>query len=102
MRLAMENYESIVAGFDVFFQRNRKNLLSMEKAYLIGAGANYGTALEGAVKIGETVHILAVGYEVDEPSTAHRFSSHPITILFLSIRATKPPRALSNLIAPQR
>ena len=55
-----------VAGFDVFFQRNRKNLLSMEKAYLIGAGANYGTALEGAVKIGETVHILAVGYEVDE------------------------------------
>ena len=29
---------------------------------LIGAGANYGTALEGAVKIGETVHILAVGY----------------------------------------
>ena len=28
--------------------------------------ANYGTALEGAVKIGETVHILAVGYEVDE------------------------------------
>lgn len=24
MRLAMENYESIVAGFDVFFQRNRK------------------------------------------------------------------------------
>jgi glucoselysine-6-phosphate deglycase len=66
MRLAMENYESIVAGFDVFFQRNRKNLLSMEKAYLIGAGANYGTALEGAVKIGETVHILAVGYEVDE------------------------------------
>lgn len=66
MRLAMENYESIIAGFDTFFQRNKKNLLSMEKAYLIGAGANYGTALEGAVKIGETVHILAVGYEVDE------------------------------------
>ncbi len=66
MTLAMENYESIVDGFDDFFQPNRKNLLSMEKVYLVGAGANYGTALEGAVKIGETVHILAVGYEIDE------------------------------------
>lgn len=74
----------------------------MEKAYLIGAGANYGTALEGAVKIGETVHILAVGYEVDEAIHGPQIQLTPNYNLFLSIRATKPPRALSNLIAPQR
>lgn len=66
MLLAVENYENILKQFDAFFTSNRKALLSMEKVYLIGAGANYGTVLEGAVKIGETVHVLAVGYETDE------------------------------------
>ena len=66
MGRAVENYEYIINHFQEYFEKNKKALLSMEKVYLIGAGANYGTALEGAVKIGETVHILAVGYEVDE------------------------------------
>lgn len=66
MLQCMENYQHLIDSFPAFFESNKKNLLSMDKVYLIGAGANYGTALEGAVKIGETVHILAVGYEVDE------------------------------------
>lgn len=84
MELAMENYESIVARFDDFFQKNKKNLLSMEKVYLIGAGANYGTALEGAVKIGETVHVLAVGYEVDEAIHGPQIQLTPnYTLIFI-------------------
>lgn len=66
MLTAIDNYEYIVNNFDEYYQNNRKNLLSIGKTYLIGAGSNYGTALEGAVKIGETVHVLAVGYEIEE------------------------------------
>lgn len=66
MMVCMENYDALISAFPAYFEANKQKLLSMERAYLIGAGANYGTALEGAVKIGETVHILAVGYEVDE------------------------------------
>lgn len=66
MMKAMENYDTIVQNFPPFFERNKKELLSMHVVYCIGAGSNYGTALEGAVKIGETVHIPAIGYEVEE------------------------------------
>lgn len=66
MALCMDNFDAVITQFGAYFERNKMHLLSMEKIYLIGAGANYGTVLEGAVKIGETVHILAVGYEVDE------------------------------------
>lgn len=66
MLLCMENYEEQIRNFPAYFEANKQKLLSMERVYVIGAGANYGTALEGAVKIGETVHIVAVGYEVDE------------------------------------
>ena len=66
MLACMDNYDALIAGYPAYFEANKQKLLSMERVYLIGAGANYGTALEGAVKIGETVHILAVGYEVDE------------------------------------
>lgn len=63
---AVDNYEHIVNTFEPYFQTNRKALLSMHTVYCIGAGANYGTALEGAVKIGETIHVPAIGYEVEE------------------------------------
>lgn len=66
MLLCMENYAEQIVKFPAYFEANKQKLLSMERVYVIGAGANYGTALEGAVKIGETVHILAVGYELDE------------------------------------
>ena len=66
MLLGIDNYEEQIRNFPAYFEANKQKLLSMERVYVIGAGANYGTALEGAVKIGETVHIVAVGYEVDE------------------------------------
>lgn len=66
MLTCMDNYEALIAAYPAYFEANKQKLLSMERVYLVGAGANYGTVLEGAVKIGETIHILAVGYEVDE------------------------------------
>lgn len=66
MLRSIDNYEEQIHSFPAYFEANKQKLLSMERVYVIGAGANYGTALEGAVKIGETVHIVAVGYEVDE------------------------------------
>lgn len=66
MLRCMDNYEALIARYPAYFEANKQKLLSMERVYLVGAGANYGTVLEGAVKIGETIHILAVGYEVDE------------------------------------
>jgi len=49
-----------------FIQRHFKSFSSMHQCYVCGAGANYGTALEGALKIGETIHIPSNCYEIEE------------------------------------
>lgn len=49
-----------------FYKTNYKALTSMTNAYVCGFGASYGTAMEGALKIGETVQIPSVAYEMEE------------------------------------
>ncbi|MGM9911809.1 SIS domain-containing protein [Floccifex sp.] len=49
-----------------FIEHNYKELTSMNWVYSIGAGSNYGTALESALKMGETIHIPSAPYEIEE------------------------------------
>lgn len=48
------------------FEKNIKTFTSMTNAYTMGCGANFGTELEGALKIGETVQVPSVAYELEE------------------------------------
>ena len=63
---AMEAHAEICVRADGFVKSNYPYLMQMDRVYVLGCGGNYGTALEGALKIGETVKVLAVGYEQDE------------------------------------
>lgn len=49
-----------------FITDHYKNFMGMNHIYFCGAGGVYGVALEGALKIGETVHIPSCCYEVEE------------------------------------
>lgn len=48
------------------YEENKKLFTSMQNAYTIGCGAGYGVAMEGALKIGETIQIPAAAYESEE------------------------------------
>lgn len=48
------------------YEENKKLFTSMQNAYVIGCGAGYGVAMEGALKIGETIQIPAAAYESEE------------------------------------
>lgn len=63
---AMENHKILCKDTELFIHNHYQNLMQMDRVYVLGCGSNYGTALEGALKIGETVKVLAVGYEQDE------------------------------------
>jgi len=63
---AMDAHKEMVDAFDKFYLEHKKVLTSMSNLYAISCGANYGTIMEAALKIGETVHVPAVQYEVDE------------------------------------
>lgn len=103
MLACMDSYEALIATYPAYFEANKQKLLSMERVYLIGAGANYGTALEGAVKIGETVHILAVGYEVDESIHGPQIQLTPnYNLFFLDPGDTTSPRIMQEWQAAQK
>lgn len=49
-----------------FIKNHYSDLSSMTVSYCCGAGGSYGVALEGALKIGETIHIPSFAYEIEE------------------------------------
>lgn len=49
-----------------FYQDNFLSLVSIDKTYICGLGSGYGVALEGALKISETVQIPASACESEE------------------------------------
>ena len=58
--------QRVQQGFVAFLQENIDIFTSMQNAYICSCGANIGTAMEAALKIGETIQIPAICYELEE------------------------------------
>lgn len=66
IKLTAKLNEQMLEKSQAFIKKHYKHFTSMHQCYFCGSYANYGTVLEGALKIGETVHIPANAYEVEE------------------------------------
>lgn len=66
LQSAVEIHGEAVIRSEAWVENNYALVTSMHQAYVIGAGASYGTALEGALKIGETIGIPTSAYESEE------------------------------------
>lgn len=62
----MEVLDAVRASTYEFYRAHEKALTSMRLSYSIAADGARGVALEGALKIGETVHVPSPAYEVEE------------------------------------
>lgn len=61
------SHSAIVKKTDAWFEANKRKLLGYGSFAIYGGGANYGVALEGALKILEiAIRHLCVGYEIDD------------------------------------
>lgn len=58
--------EKMIHETENFLVKHYKHFTSMTQCYFCASQSNYGTALEGALKIGETVHIPTGAYETEE------------------------------------
>ena len=58
--------EQMIEKTEKFVTKHYKHFTGMSQCYFCASQANYGTALEGALKIGETVHIPTGAYETEE------------------------------------
>lgn len=63
---AIDMNEEMIGKAKCFIEKHYKYFSSMCHAYFCGAGSNYGTALEGSLKVGETIHIPSCCYEIEE------------------------------------
>ena len=66
LKKAVHLNEEMIGKATSFIQLHYKEFSSMSWVYSCGAGANYGTALESALKMGETIHIPSCCYEIEE------------------------------------
>ena len=67
-----------------FIEMHYKDFSGMNVCYCCGSGSSQGVTLEAALKIGETIHIPSVAYEVEEYIHGPNLQLNPkYTILFL-------------------
>ncbi|MST72413.1 SIS domain-containing protein [Olsenella sp. CA-Schmier-601-WT-1] len=59
-------YMSVLEQAPLVLEHRYKELSSMERTFLIGAGTNYGISCEGALKFGECLQIPAIPLELEE------------------------------------
>lgn len=64
--VALDAADAVREATRSFFECHEKAFTSMRVCYCCGAGPTMGVAAEGALKLGETVHIPAASYEVEE------------------------------------
>ena len=76
-RKAADAHVELQASAAKYVENHQKDLLSLSNIFLISSGANQGTIMEGALKIGETVHIHATAYESEEFLHGPVFSINP-------------------------
>ena len=63
---AADANEAVQRDWPVFLQEHYRALSGMTNAYVCGVGANMGTAMEGALKFGETLSVPTAAYETEE------------------------------------
>lgn len=61
-----KNHESVYRWAEKFYKAHEKSFLSMRHVYFMGSDSNWGAVLEGALKIGEMVHVQTSAYEAEE------------------------------------
>lgn len=75
--------EEVQKAWPAFMEKHYQSLSSMHQAYVCGVGANLGTAMEGALKFGETISIPTAAYETEEYIHGPNIQMTPSYTVFL-------------------
>lgn len=66
LKLLPELHQQTLAQAEHFCETHEKEMYSIQSVILCGAGPNFGTVLEGALKFQETLKVPAMAYEPEE------------------------------------
>lgn len=66
IRTMLYQFDAVVKQVPALLEARYKELSSMDRVFMVGAGTNYGIACEGALKLAECLQIPAQAIELDE------------------------------------
>ncbi len=93
---AAANIEAVIEKTMAWLDTDRRNMMQADCIVFTGAGALYGVALEGAVKVWETPQIISMGYELEEGMHGPNFGyTHRHCVLVLNDGGVDRDRAIS-------
>lgn len=61
-------FTEVIEESEAWYDDNATTIVNSERIYVLGYGIDYGSALEGMLKIGEMLRIATIGYEIEEYS----------------------------------
>lgn len=61
-------FNTVVKESEEWYDRNKTTIVNSDRIYVLGYGIDFGTALEGQLKIGEMLRLPTLGYEIEEYS----------------------------------
>ncbi len=93
---AVANIETVIEKTMAWLDTDRRNMMQADCIVFTGAGALYGVALEGAVKVWETPQIISMGYELEEGMHGPNYGyTHRHCVLVLNDGGVDKDRAVS-------
>lgn len=63
-----DRFEAVIEESEAWYDRNKTTIVNSDRLYVLGYGVDFGSALEGMLKIGEMLRIPTIGYEIEEYS----------------------------------
>lgn len=67
-QLVVDHFDQVLDQSKAWYERNKGSLLNSNRIIVLGYGVDYGSMLEGILKIGEMLRIPTLGYELEEYS----------------------------------
>ncbi len=60
------NFQSVIEESEAWYEANKTTIVNSDRIFVLGYGVDFGSALEGMLKIGEMLRIPTIGYEMEE------------------------------------
>ena len=79
----LAKFEAVITESEAWYQANKEEILNSQCLYVLGYGIDYGSALEGQLKIGEMLRLPTIGFELEEYVHGPTMALNPRHTIFL-------------------
>ncbi len=78
----VNQFQTVIEESEAWYDRNKVSIVGSDRIYVLGYGVDYGSMLEGVLKIGEMLRLPIAGYELEEFSHGPTMALNKMQTLF--------------------